>query len=300
MQAQGAGGVDQYTARFEGVKSALQQATLHLDQLLDVAGAAQPAHVGVAAHDARGAAGRVQQDRVKGLAVPPSVRLAGVGRHRAGLQALALQGLGDAHQALGVGVQRGDVQVGQLQQVGGLASRRRAGVEHAGPGRQLAAAGVHEQRGGDLRGGVERARGARVRGAANQAGRGGIRPGRQEAGATDGAAAARSKSETDAAGIRQALGDIEAERRKILAEADAQATAILADGRARLTKEVAELEAKAAADLAAARGRSGEELRGEIARLSSAATSKAVAASLNERAQQELIESFIKSVGAAK
>ena len=116
----------------------------------------------------------------------------------------------------------------------------------------------------------------------------------------DGAAAARSKSETDAAGIRQALGDIEAERRKILAEADAQATAILADGRARLTKEVTELEAKAAADLVAARGRSGEELRGEIARLSSAATSKAVAASLNERAQQELIESFIKSVGAAK
>ncbi|MDA2964720.1 MAG: ATP synthase F0 subunit B, partial [Actinomycetota bacterium] len=84
----------------------------------------------------------------------------------------------------------------------------------------------------------------------------------------DGAAAARSKSETDAAGIRQALGDIEAERRKILAEADAQATAILADGRARLVKEVAELEAKAVADLAAARGRSGEELRGEIARLS--------------------------------
>ncbi len=52
----------------------------------------------------------------------------------------------------------------------------------------------------------------------------------------DGAAAARSKSESDAAGIRQALGDIESERRKILAEADAQATAILADGRARLVK----------------------------------------------------------------
>ena len=116
----------------------------------------------------------------------------------------------------------------------------------------------------------------------------------------DDAASARTKSETDAAGIRQALGDIEAERRKILAEADAQATAILADGRARLVKEVAELEAKAAADLVAARGRSGEELRGEIARLSSAATTSAVAASLNERAQQELIESFIKSVGAAK
>ena len=116
----------------------------------------------------------------------------------------------------------------------------------------------------------------------------------------DGAADARSKSETDAAGIRTALGDIESERRKILAEADAQATAILADGRARLLKEAAELEVKASADLAAARGRSGEELRGEIARLSSAAISSAVVASLNERAQQELIESFIKGVGAAK
>lgn len=116
----------------------------------------------------------------------------------------------------------------------------------------------------------------------------------------DGAADARSKSETDAAGIRTALGDIESERRKILAEADAQATAILADGRARLVKEVAELEAKAVADLAAARGRSGEELRGEIARLSSAAISSAVAASLNDRAQQDLIEGFINSVGASK
>ena len=116
----------------------------------------------------------------------------------------------------------------------------------------------------------------------------------------DGAASARSKSETDATDIRRALGDIEAERKKILAEAETQAAAILADGRARLIKEVAELEAKAATDLAAARGRSGEELRGEIGRLSSAATSVAVAASLNDRAQQDLIESFIKSVGASK
>ncbi|MFM8776998.1 MAG: hypothetical protein ACKOEH_08990 [Actinomycetota bacterium] len=116
----------------------------------------------------------------------------------------------------------------------------------------------------------------------------------------DGAAAARTKSESDAAGIRRALGDIEAERKKILAEAETQAAAILADGRARLVREVAELEAKAEADLAAARGRSGEELRGEIARLSSAAMSASIAASLNDRAQQDLIEGFIKSVGASK
>ncbi len=96
------------------------------------------------------------------------------------------------------------------------------------------------------------------------------------------------------------MGDIDAERKKILAEADTQAAAILTDGRARLVKEVAELEAKAVADLSAARGRSGEELRGEIARLSSAAISSAVTASLNDRAQQDLIEGFIKSVGASK
>jgi len=116
----------------------------------------------------------------------------------------------------------------------------------------------------------------------------------------DGAATARSKSESDASGIRTALGDIESERRKILAEADSQATAIIADGRVRLVKEIAELEAKAVADLAAARGRSGEELRGEIARLSSAAISTAVSATLNDRAQQDLIEGFINSVGASK
>lgn len=116
----------------------------------------------------------------------------------------------------------------------------------------------------------------------------------------DGAATARTKSEADALGIRTALGDIESERRRILADADAQATAILADGRARLVKEIAELEEKAQADLVAARGRSGEELRGEIARLSSAAMTSAIASSLNERAQQDLIEGFINSVGAAK
>lgn len=116
----------------------------------------------------------------------------------------------------------------------------------------------------------------------------------------DGAAAARTKSEADATGIRRALGDIDAERRRILAEAETQAAAILVDGRARLVKEVAELEAKAEADLAAARGRSGEELRGEIVRLSSAAMAASIVASLNDRAHQDLIEGFINSVGATK
>ena len=40
-----------------------------------VLGPAQPAHVGVAAHDARGGAGGVEQDGVEGPAVPPGRRV---------------------------------------------------------------------------------------------------------------------------------------------------------------------------------------------------------------------------------
>ena len=54
-------------------------------------------------------------------------------------------------------------------------------------------------------------------------------------------------AQTDAAGIRQALGDIAGERARLLADANTQAAAVLTDGRARLTVEIAELEARASA-----------------------------------------------------
>ena len=76
----------------------------------------------------------------------------------------------------------------------------------------------------------------------------------------DAGEADRVAADAEAAKIRQAKGDIAAERARLLAEADAQAAALLEDGRARLAQEVAELEARAAADLAAAAARSGDEL----------------------------------------
>jgi F-type H+-transporting ATPase subunit b len=85
-----------------------------------------------------------------------------------------------------------------------------------------------------------------------------------------------------------------------LGEADKQAEALLVEGRARLEAEVREMEAKAEADIAAAAARSGDELRGEIARLSARAAEQAVSSALDDRAQQDLIESFISSVGAAR
>ena len=116
----------------------------------------------------------------------------------------------------------------------------------------------------------------------------------------DDAAGAKVTAESDAKNIRAALGDIAGERARMLADADTQATAVLTEGRVRITAEVAELEAKAEADLNSARGRSSDELRAEIAMLSSIATPAVVQATLNDQTKNELIEAFISSVGAGR
>jgi F-type H+-transporting ATPase subunit b len=109
-----------------------------------------------------------------------------------------------------------------------------------------------------------------------------------------------SQATQEATSIRAAIGDISGERSRLMAEADQQAAKMLTEGRARITAEVAELEARGDAEIAASRSRSSDELRGEISLLASAAAQRAVSASLNASAQQELIENFINSVGAAR
>ena len=115
----------------------------------------------------------------------------------------------------------------------------------------------------------------------------------------DDAAADKASAATEAAGIRQAKGDIGAERQRLLADAAVQADAMLADGRTRLEAEVVELKARAVADIDTARGRSADELRGEIARLSATAAERAVPESINDATHQDLIEAFIQKVGAS-
>lgn len=115
----------------------------------------------------------------------------------------------------------------------------------------------------------------------------------------EGAEAAKLAAESEAASIRQAAGDIDAERQRLFAEADAQAEAVLADGRVRLEQEVAELEARADADVAATAGRATDELRAEISRLAAAAADRVIAENVRDDAtQQSLIENFIARVGA--
>jgi len=115
----------------------------------------------------------------------------------------------------------------------------------------------------------------------------------------DAAAADKAAASTEAAGIRAAKGDIAAERVRLLSDAETQAAAVMEDGRARLAAEVADVEAKAVADIATAQSRVGDELRAEIARLSSAAVDHVVTGSLDDATQQELIENFISRVGAS-
>ena len=115
----------------------------------------------------------------------------------------------------------------------------------------------------------------------------------------DAGEAARVAADAEAAQIRQAKGDIAAERARLLAEADIQAAALLEDGRERLAQELVELDARAEADIVAAAGRSGDELRAEIARLSAAAVDHVVTGSLDAATHQELIENFIAKVGAS-
>lgn len=115
----------------------------------------------------------------------------------------------------------------------------------------------------------------------------------------DASAAALAEAAAEASEIRQAKGDIEEERLRLLAAADAEADALLTDGRARLEVEIAELEARAVADLEAAAGRSGDELRSEMIRVASASMEAVVADTLDDTTQQDLIESFIQRVGAS-
>ncbi|MFZ8967514.1 MAG: hypothetical protein ACO20G_00595 [Ilumatobacteraceae bacterium] len=115
----------------------------------------------------------------------------------------------------------------------------------------------------------------------------------------DAADAAVTGARQEAEEIRRAAGDIDAERSRLLAEADAQAADILSDGRARIETEVAELEARAAADAASMGDRLGDELRAEIASLSAEVTQRLLAETLDDAAQQQMIEDFIQKVGSS-
>lgn len=116
----------------------------------------------------------------------------------------------------------------------------------------------------------------------------------------DNARNTKQAAEVEAGRIRTALGDINSERARLIADADAQAASVLSEGRARVAAEMADIEAKAMADIAAASGRVQDELRAEITRLSAIAIERVVTQSMDDKARQGLIESFITNVGSSR
>ena len=114
----------------------------------------------------------------------------------------------------------------------------------------------------------------------------------------DNARNTKQAAEVEAGRIRTALGDINGERARLLADADAQAAVVLSEGRARVAAEMVDIEAKAMADIAAASDRVNDELRAEITRLSAIAIERVVTQSIDDKARQGLIENFIAKVGS--
>lgn len=100
--------------------------------------------------------------------------------------------------------------------------------------------------------------------------------------------------------IRASKGDLQGERSRLLAEADATAERVLTDGRARIVAEAAEAEAKATADIESARSRVQAELQADVAAIAAAATEQVVQGSLDDATHQRLIEEFITKVGAGR
>ena len=115
----------------------------------DIGRAPQQLDIGMTADHTTGRAGRVEQDAVIGLAVPPAGRRAGIADQQRGTQAQALQIGPHPFQARRVLVQGSQLQIGNLfQQMPGLAARRGAGIQHP-----LTGFGGKQRR-GQLRGGI--------------------------------------------------------------------------------------------------------------------------------------------------
>lgn len=100
--------------------------------------------------------------------------------------------------------------------------------------------------------------------------------------------------------IRASKGDLQAERGRILAEADQTVDRVKIDGNARIAGEAADAQTRAESDIAIARLRVQAELQSDVAVIAASATDDVVRASLDGAAQQRLIEDFISKVGASR
>lgn len=98
--------------------------------------------------------------------------------------------------------------------------------------------------------------------------------------------------------IKAALADSDSEAARIIEEARRSADQLTADIAARAEADAVALRERATADLASTRAQAESDLAGELSRLSLGAAERVVERSLDDAAQQRLIDDYISQVGS--
>ncbi len=112
------------------------------------------------------------------------------------------------------------------------------------------------------------------------------------------AASAREAAEAERDRIKAALADSDSEAARIVEEARAAADRLGVDTATRTQSEIVTLRERAAIDLTATRTQATADLSGELSRLALGAAEEVVAGSLDDAAQQRLIDQYINTVGS--
>lgn len=109
---------------------------------------------------------------------------------------------------------------------------------------------------------------------------------------------ARAEAEAERDRIKAALADSDSEAARIIEDARQSADRLRADIEARTVTEIAQLRERAEADLATTRTQATADLTGEVSRLALGATEQVVGSTLDDSAQQRLIDDYIRQVGS--
>jgi F-type H+-transporting ATPase subunit b len=114
----------------------------------------------------------------------------------------------------------------------------------------------------------------------------------------EGAERVRQEAEDERARYQAQLGDARAEANRMVEEARQAADRIRNETVSRAEQEAADIRSRATDDIEAARARAMADLRAQVANMSVELAEKIVERSIDRSAQEQLIESYISSVGS--
>jgi len=114
----------------------------------------------------------------------------------------------------------------------------------------------------------------------------------------EGAEHARQEAEEERARYQAQIADARGEANRIVEEARVAADQVRQDLTSRAEQEAAQIRARATDDIQAARERALADLRAQVADISIELAEKIVERNIDRSAQEQLIESYISSVGS--